>query len=224
MRVIRVKAGSVQTHRPAAVEAPAAVIAPAQGIRALTDVRDVAADGLGEGVEQRADHRVGAAREILGGLGAVAQRLKEQRMTLGVVQAVEAHPEVGEKAGHIAPRRRRLELLRHDEIPVVAELRVALIAEQPPRGRLQRDEILVIGRDREQRIALGERRACIADAELGGREQRCARRHWPASRRSAHSASVNAVGRIELERREPRTQQQRGRRLRTCDAQGARQA
>ena len=76
----------------------------------MTDVLQVAADGRGEGAEQPADHRVGTARQILGGFRAMAQRLKQQRMAVRVVQAVQADPEVGKKTDHIRPRRRRLEL------------------------------------------------------------------------------------------------------------------
>src|SRR5438067_2265652 len=97
MDVVGVKPQGVQPHRPTAVEAPAAGVAAAQWIGAVADVLEVAADGRGKGAEQRADRRVGTARQIGGGLGAMAQRLKQQRMTLGVVKAVEADPDVGEE-------------------------------------------------------------------------------------------------------------------------------
>src|SRR5436189_4083084 len=99
MDVVGVKPRFPQAHRPAAVEAPAAAVAAAQWIGAVADVLEVAADGRGKGPEQRADRRVGTARQIGGGLGAMAQRLKEQRMPLGVVKTVEAHPDVGEETG-----------------------------------------------------------------------------------------------------------------------------
>src|SRR5256885_1670268 len=149
MDVIGVKPRAAQSHRPAAVEAPAAVISTAQGIGAVADVLEIAADGGGKGAEQRADRGVGAARQIGSGLGAMAQRLKQQRMATGVVQAVETRPDFGQKARQIAPRWRRLELERQHQIAVVAQLCVALIAEQAPPGCLQRDEILVIWRDRK---------------------------------------------------------------------------
>src|SRR5215469_14522445 len=93
-------------------------------------------------------------------------------MALGVVQAVETRTEVGEKTRQILPRRRWLELTGHDEVAVVAELRVALIAEQPPRGGLQRYQVLVIGSVGEQRLTVSERRARLTHAEPGGSAQR----------------------------------------------------
>src|SRR2546430_12635472 len=108
MDVVGVETRAAQPQRPAAVEAPAAAVAAAQGIRAVADALEVALDGGGKGAEQRADRGVGAARQIGSGLGAMAQRLKQQRMATGVVQAVETRPDVGQKTRQIAPRRRRV--------------------------------------------------------------------------------------------------------------------
>src|SRR5437660_2606880 len=103
MNVVGMKPRGAQPHGPAAIEAPAALVTAAQGIGAMADVLEVALNRRGKGAEQCADRRVGTARQISGGLGAMAQRLKEQRMALGVVQAVETHRDVGEETGQIPP-------------------------------------------------------------------------------------------------------------------------
>src|SRR5439155_25468702 len=97
MNVVGMEPRAAQPHRPAPVEAPAAAVAAAQGIGGVADVLEVAANGRGKGAEQRADRRVGTAREILRGLCAVAQGLKQQRVAMRVVQAVETDPEVSKK-------------------------------------------------------------------------------------------------------------------------------
>src|SRR6267154_2638688 len=111
MDVVGVKARCVQTDRPTAVETPTAVVAAAQRIGAVADMLEVTADGRCKGAEQRSNDRIGASRQILSRFRAMAQRLKQQRVAVRVVQAVEADPEVGKKADHIRPLRRRLELL-----------------------------------------------------------------------------------------------------------------
>src|SRR5436853_7941408 len=107
MDVVGVKARGVQPHRPAAVEAPAAVIATAQRIGAVADVIQLAADGRGEGAEQRADTRVGAARLILRSLRAMSQGWNQYRVAVGAVQAAGTDTQVRTKAALTRPRGRR---------------------------------------------------------------------------------------------------------------------
>src|SRR5256885_31604 len=97
MHMVGVKARGVQSHRPTAVETPAAVISTAQRIGAVTDTLEIAIDRRRKTLEERLNHRVGTAGQILGGFRAMAQRLKQQRVAVRVVQAVEADPEVGKK-------------------------------------------------------------------------------------------------------------------------------
>src|SRR3989440_163403 len=107
--VVAVKPRRVQPDRPTAVETPTTVIATAQRIGAVADLFEVVADGCDKRAEQRSKDRIGASRQILSGFRTVAERLKQQRVAMRVVQADETDLEVGEKTGHIRPARRRLE-------------------------------------------------------------------------------------------------------------------
>src|ERR1700687_5984409 len=110
MDVIGVKPRCVQSHRPTAVETPAAIVTTAQRVGAAADVFEVVADGRSKAAEQRSDHRVGTSHQILSGFRAMAQRLKQLRMAIRVVQAVETDLEVRKKNDNIRAGRRRLEL------------------------------------------------------------------------------------------------------------------
>src|SRR6185312_14695285 len=124
------KAAVAQPHRPAAVEAPIAMIAASQDVAAPADVLEVSGDGLREGLEESAYRGVGVACQILGGLCPMTQGLEEERVPVGVMQAVEACRQIRQKGREIRPRGGRLDEQRQDEIPVVAEPRIALIAEE----------------------------------------------------------------------------------------------
>lgn len=63
----------MQPDRPASVEVPACTPAAAQRIGSGIHPCGVVADRIVEGPEQRTDDRVAAARQIRGGLRAVAQ-------------------------------------------------------------------------------------------------------------------------------------------------------
>src|SRR6185437_14266777 len=116
-------------HRPAAVEPPFAMVAAPQDIGAAAGVLEVSRDGLGEGLEESAYRGLGVACQILGGLRPMTQGLEEERMAVGVVQAVEACGQIGQKARQIRPGGGGLDGQRQDEATVVAKPRVALIAE-----------------------------------------------------------------------------------------------
>src|SRR6185312_12331430 len=161
-----VKSAISQPHRPAAVESPAAAVAAAQGIGAVAYVLHIAFDRAGKGGEESTYRGVGAACQVLSGLGAMAQRLKEQSVAVGIVQAVETGREVCKERREIRPRSGRLDGQRQDEIPVVAELRIALIAEQAQRRTLERDAVLIVRRLGQQGFAALQSRSCIADTEL----------------------------------------------------------
>src|SRR5579862_6220259 len=100
----------------------------------------------------------------------MAQRLKQQRMTVRIVQTIETDAQIGNKSRQIRPRRRRFELNRENQISVIAKNLVTRIAEQAPGDGLQRNEILIIGRVGQKNLAVGEGAARVAYAELCRRE------------------------------------------------------
>src|SRR2546426_161029 len=107
MNVVGMKSRGAQPHGPAAIEAPAALVTAAQRIGAMADVLEGALKRRGKGSERGAVRGVGTAGQIRGGLGAMAKRLKQHRMALGVVRAVEPPRDVGEETGQTPPRPRR---------------------------------------------------------------------------------------------------------------------
>jgi hypothetical protein len=62
----------------------------------------------------------------------VAQRLKQQRMAVRVVQTIETAPDVGKKTGEIGPWRGRLQQRWHHQLWIIAQLCIALVSEQAP--------------------------------------------------------------------------------------------
>src|SRR5580704_11901528 len=98
MHVAGVIAAGMQPHRPAAVETRTAAVTAAQGILPLTNVIPIARDQCREALEEGLDEGVLAAREILRGLGTLAQRLIEERMPVRIVQGAQLRGQFCQKA------------------------------------------------------------------------------------------------------------------------------
>ena len=128
----------------------------------------VARDRCGKGVKERLNDGILTARKILSGLGALAQRLVEESMAVRIVEGVQARGEFRQEAAEIRPPRRRFEGLRQHHFVVVAERLVAGIVQQPQRGGLHGNEVLIVGSSLEQGCALGHRFGSVAHAQVGG--------------------------------------------------------
>src|SRR5271163_4786381 len=120
MHMAAMMSGAAQPHRPTAVEAPVPLVATAQWIGTLTHAHQELADGRGEALEKRLNRRIGIARQILARFGAVAQRLKQQRMAVRIVQSIETDAQISDEALQIRPWRRRFELDRENHFLVIA--------------------------------------------------------------------------------------------------------
>lgn len=136
-----------------------------------------------------------------------------------VVQLAKTAFQVREKRFKAGPWWWRFQLAGNHQLFVIAELRVAFVAEHAPCGRLQRDQVLIIGRADAQRLAQRQRASGIAHPQ----HRCCCERTCRRIGRYRSQCAIRQVQcgvRIEFQCREAGAHQQGRWRLRAADPRG----